>query len=615
MRSVRHRASRLCLVSLATLVGSGLSAQPDGASRFGEVVDVDLINVEVWVSDRQGRAVTGLRREDFRVREDGETVPISHFAEVRGASRGRSPDPERSLPESGPAAGAAQSSPVAGEAGRGHLVVYFDQLRLRPASRKQVVGDLRRFLRSERLPPDRVLLLAQGNELVIEAPFGSDQAGLDSALARLASTTGGGVGIELERSLALRRLQQLWQQARELSTSPCPWFLRRAGPEVESYSRQNRDRLAITLNHLSSTASFLAGVPGLKTLVYVSDSLELHPGTELLSFVDGLCPEQRDITRFDLAGELSEPFRQLTRHANTNRVTLYTVQALGLQSGFLTTADQPAVDLRGTRNFESTLRNSQRDGLFYVASETGGRAILNRNRFGGELEAIAEEMTTYYSLAYAPTHGGDGAEHRIEVDVAGDGLRVRHRRGYRDKGPDERMADRLESALYLGLMSNPLQARLGAGTVRRGTGGKFILPLHVLVAADRVAFLPSAAGLAAGQPTARLKLQVAAADERNRNVAFEQRVFRFEQPVAPQARRTPAASQARRTSVAPQARQPPTAAEADPIALLDLAVDLELDHGVYVIAAALRDKATLETSYLSTTLEVQIPKGRKNRSP
>ena len=32
-------------------------------------------------------------------------------------------------------------------------------------------------------------------------------------------------------------------------------------------------------------------------------------------------------------------------------------------------------------------------------------------------------MTGYYSLAYVPTHGGDGLEHSIEVKVRGDRAR------------------------------------------------------------------------------------------------------------------------------------------------------------------------------------------------
>jgi Ca-activated chloride channel family protein len=44
---------------------------------------VELINVTATVSDGRGRFVSGLRQEDFRVYEDGEQRPITHFTAER----------------------------------------------------------------------------------------------------------------------------------------------------------------------------------------------------------------------------------------------------------------------------------------------------------------------------------------------------------------------------------------------------------------------------------------------------------------------------------------------------------------------------------------------------
>ncbi len=56
-------------------------AQDTERLSFSEVVDVQLVNVEVWVSDRQGRPVVGLGPEDFEVREDGKPVTVDFFSE------------------------------------------------------------------------------------------------------------------------------------------------------------------------------------------------------------------------------------------------------------------------------------------------------------------------------------------------------------------------------------------------------------------------------------------------------------------------------------------------------------------------------------------------------
>ena len=55
---------------------------------------------------------------------------------------------------------------------------------------------------------------------------------------------------------------------------------------IESYSAQARVRVESTLQHLAEVSTFLAGVPGVKTLLYLSDSLDLRPGNDLIDFVN-----------------------------------------------------------------------------------------------------------------------------------------------------------------------------------------------------------------------------------------------------------------------------------------------------------------------------------------
>ena len=70
-----------CAVAL-TAVNAGAQETPPvvtGAS-FGDSVDVTVVNVEIYVRDREGNPVRGLTADDFRVEQDGEPKPISNFA-------------------------------------------------------------------------------------------------------------------------------------------------------------------------------------------------------------------------------------------------------------------------------------------------------------------------------------------------------------------------------------------------------------------------------------------------------------------------------------------------------------------------------------------------------
>ena len=72
------------LAAALLAVAAPAAAQPDPrpSESFGEVVDVRVVNVEVVVTDRSGERVTGLTPESFRLRVDGEPVPITYFSEV-----------------------------------------------------------------------------------------------------------------------------------------------------------------------------------------------------------------------------------------------------------------------------------------------------------------------------------------------------------------------------------------------------------------------------------------------------------------------------------------------------------------------------------------------------
>jgi Ca-activated chloride channel family protein len=78
------RKSTALLIAVATL--ATLSAQERQGSdqeSFRFRSGVELINVTAAVSDGHGRFVSGLRQEDFRIYEDGELRPITHFTADR----------------------------------------------------------------------------------------------------------------------------------------------------------------------------------------------------------------------------------------------------------------------------------------------------------------------------------------------------------------------------------------------------------------------------------------------------------------------------------------------------------------------------------------------------
>jgi VWFA-related protein len=71
------------LVSAVLLAGSAATVAVDAQEGFRFRSGVELINVTATVTDDNGRFVSGLRKEDFTVYEDGKVQSVTHFSNER----------------------------------------------------------------------------------------------------------------------------------------------------------------------------------------------------------------------------------------------------------------------------------------------------------------------------------------------------------------------------------------------------------------------------------------------------------------------------------------------------------------------------------------------------
>src|SRR5687768_903046 len=112
------------------LLASPVAISPEDRPRdeFGEEITVSLIPLTVRVVDGRGRPILDLAPADFRVRVDGQEVPVVAVDWVG------SNEPAPSPSEVPPSAGAAATEAPEPEAPRpaGKLVVFFVQADLNP---------------------------------------------------------------------------------------------------------------------------------------------------------------------------------------------------------------------------------------------------------------------------------------------------------------------------------------------------------------------------------------------------------------------------------------------------------------------------------------------------
>jgi VWFA-related protein len=413
-----------------------LVAQAPPSTRVADSIQVNVVNLDVFVTDKNGQPMTGLTKEDFEILEDSKPVPITNFyAENRAEA-----------PKEAAATSAAPKVADRPLDQRLRLVVYVDDVNLSAATRDNILGKVSEFLHRELVPGDEVMLVRYDLKLDIRRAFTADLAQVDSDLAAIS-----------QLSSDIRKFEQSRRQALEDIIGSMEGDIYEPAlveTRLMAWGEQESGVIKRTLTALDSVVSWLAGVPGRKAILYVSDGLALAPGHDLFAaFADGprgvtgISITER-ITPFrDQSLDLSKRFRETTAHAGRNGIAIYPIEAYGVRGA------------RGSRAQNAAVQSRQ-NGLRLLAEETGGQALLNAAQPLVALAPLAQDLASYYSLGYQPQRQGDELEHRIEVRVKPKGAQVRYRRWYRDKPVDEKIAERTLAVMRFGPEDNPLGARL-----------------------------------------------------------------------------------------------------------------------------------------------------------
>lgn len=473
-RPVRTRCSTLAFFTLAAIL-AGLT--PPAAAQVSELIEVRVVNVDARVSDRKGRPVTGLERDDFKVLVDGEAVEVVNFYAIDPAAA-----PESGTPQ-GPGA-----LPL-------HLAILVDSSSVEARARNEALDRIRDFLRAHIGPNTQVMLASSPLEAATDRAFTARLDLVEEGFDAIAATA-----VQDRRSAEFQEILQDIGTSLAASNASVRGRVHTLEARIRAFSAEISRDTARTAADLRRLVSVLAGLPGRKAILYLGGGLSLHPGealsgalAEAVARYSSLLPEGARVPDMPApsADDDSGQLRALARDASVRGVALYAV-TLGesvpttattlvrgsAEAGAGSPAGQeeiwaPSVGVGRQFDLESSLQ--------LLAGATGGLATDGRD-FGRLLDRLGGDARAFYSLGIQPPEGGPDQVHRLEVRVRGRGLTVRHRETFRTMNRDEVAAARTLSALWAAATGDTaLDIRLEAGVPRPVGGDAYSVPISVQV--------------------------------------------------------------------------------------------------------------------------------------
>ncbi len=394
-----------------------------------------LVQVDVVVTDKQGRPIPGLKQSDFTVMQDGKKQNV-HVFEAHGGK-----------PEDQPAVAVVAAPKLPPNTYSNHpsdstadswTIVLYDLLNTPTTNQEYARTELLKLLHA--VPKGRpVALYLLTNRLTMVQGFTDDPDKLLKAADTLKPGNSHVLTTEAQRQHDEGQIQ--YTVTESLGSAPVSLSTNDvAQGMIQSKEQQLRDldsfqiadRAAFTLAAFESLSRSVSGYPGRKNLIWLSASfpIQIEADSKMTT------QPWRNSDNFKVA--LASAGALLAK----SRIAVYPVDVRGLQNRGPDVTDSSSEvaayttgansrnygDLLGT---QASVYTDERSTMKEIAEQTGGEAFLGTNDLRRAMERSIDDGSTYYTLAYTPDKiDPQTAYHRIDVKTDQPGVKLSFRRGY-----------------------------------------------------------------------------------------------------------------------------------------------------------------------------------------
>ena len=439
----RRAAARLLLLALMVAwvftPGSALGGQSQNdkelatqevQSSFKVQVQRNMVLVRAIVRDAKGRAVSGLKKEDFRIFDNGKPQEIDQFAVE--FSNAKPALPARTV-ETEPTGEERSASAPEDSIPRNYQALYFDDIQMRFEDIVRARDAAERYLAATLTPTGRVGIFTSSGQDVLE--FTDDRSKLHEALFKLRPRP-----LHLKDSNACPDIGDyqayLIVEQHDLGSTAIA---------ADEYIQCNCSSLPLQAQQscISQAPTVVEGDATRVMEIGETQSSGVLRGLEQVVRRTALLPGQRSVIFFSpgfLFFHLEAQIGEITDRALRSNVIVNAMDPRGLYviipggDAAKENAVMPAnADLVGRKS--QLIQNEYslaEDVLAGLAADTGGQFFHNSNDLDKGFRQIGALAEVSYVLAFSPRNlKPDGRFHKLKVSLTNtQGYTLQARRGY-----------------------------------------------------------------------------------------------------------------------------------------------------------------------------------------
>ena len=371
----------LCMLAAAQQPQQQGAPPPDEGVTFSS--STQLVIETVTVTDKSGKTIEGLTAKDFAVTEDGAPQAIRFFEFQKLPE---TPEPLPPAPVDAKILNRFPSTQISAEAPgdtkyKDHrlLALYFDLTAMQPAEQLRALDAAQKFVSAKMTKADLMAIMVfEGGAVRVLQDFTGDRDRLSTIIQTISAGEGQG-------------FDEATNDDSSADTGAA------FGQDDSEFNIFNTDR---QLSALQTAAKMLGRLSEKKSLLYFASGIHLNG-------VDN----------------------QAQLHATTNAairagVSFWTIDTRGLIAlpplGNATQGTPGGAGMYNGASVGALVSNFQQsqDTLFSLATDTGGKSLLDSNDLEGGIVKAQQSVASYYIIGYYTSNQNlDGKFRRVKVTL------------------------------------------------------------------------------------------------------------------------------------------------------------------------------------------------------